>query len=31
MKKLLFALANVLLVNISVHSQEPVKPGAAGF
>jgi len=31
MKKLLFALANVLLVNISVHSQEPVKPGPPGF
>src|SRR6187399_2404860 len=31
MKKLLFALANVLLVNISVHSQEPVKPGQPGF
>ena len=31
MKKLLFALANVLLVNISVHSQEPVKPGQMGF
>ena len=31
MKKLLFALANVLLVNISVHSQEPVKPGQLGF
>ena len=31
MKKLLFALANVLLINISVHSQEPVKPGPAGF
>ena len=31
MKKLLFALASVLLVNISVHSQEPVKPGQPGF
>ena len=31
MKKLLFALATVLLVNISVHSQEPVKPGQPGF
>lgn len=31
MRKLLFALANVLLVNISVHSQEPVKPGQPGF
>ena len=31
MKKLLFALANVLLVNLSVHSQEPVKPGQPGF
>src|SRR6187401_1800697 len=31
MKKLLVALANVLLVNISVHSQEPVKPGQLGF
>ena len=31
MKKLLFALANVLLVNISVYSQEPVKPGQPGF
>ncbi len=31
MKKLLFALANVLLVNISVWSQEPVKPGQPGF
>jgi enterochelin esterase-like enzyme len=31
MKKLLFALANVLMVNISVHSQEPVKPGQPGF
>jgi hypothetical protein len=31
MKKLLFALANVLLVNISVYSQEAVKPGPTGF
>lgn len=31
MKKLLFAIANVLLVNISIHSQEPVKPGQPGF
>ncbi len=31
MKKLLFALATVFLVNISVHSQEPVKPGPPGF
>ena len=31
MKKLLFALATVFLVNISVHSQEPVKPGQPGF
>ena len=31
MKKLLFAIANVLLVNISVPSQEPVKPGQPGF
>jgi len=31
MKKLLFALANVLLLNLSVHSQEPVKPGQPGF
>jgi enterochelin esterase-like enzyme len=31
MKKIVFALVNVLLVNISVHSQEPVKPGPPGF
>lgn len=31
MKKLLFALANVLLVNIFVYSQEDVKPGPPGF
>jgi enterochelin esterase-like enzyme len=31
MKKLLFALANVLLLNISVYSQEIVKPGPTGF
>jgi enterochelin esterase-like enzyme len=31
MKKLLFALANVLLVNISVYSQEPVKQAPIGF
>ncbi|MES2775668.1 MAG: alpha/beta hydrolase-fold protein [Bacteroidota bacterium] len=31
MKKLLFALANVLLLNISVYSQEPVKSAHPGF
>ena len=31
MKKLLFALASVLLVNVSVYSQEAVKPGPPGF
>jgi enterochelin esterase-like enzyme len=31
MKKLLFALTYVLLLHISVHSQEPVKPGPPGF
>ena len=31
MKELLFALTTVLLVNMSVHSQEPVKPGQPGF
>lgn len=31
MKKLLFALANVLLANISVYSQEALKPGPTGF
>jgi trehalose-phosphatase len=31
MKKLLFALATVFLVNMSVYSQEPVKPGPPGF
>jgi enterochelin esterase-like enzyme len=31
MKKIVFALVNVLLVNISAHSQEPVKPGPPGF
>ena len=31
MKKLLFALATVLFVNVSVNSQEPVKPGSTGF
>jgi enterochelin esterase-like enzyme len=31
MKKIVFALVNVLLVNISVHAQEPVKPGPPGF
>jgi enterochelin esterase-like enzyme len=31
MKKLLFALANVLLVNISVYSQEAVKQAPTGF
>jgi enterochelin esterase-like enzyme len=31
MKKFLFALATVFLVNISVHSQEPVKPGPPGY
>ncbi|HJS54372.1 MAG TPA: hypothetical protein VJ765_07510 [Chitinophagaceae bacterium] len=31
MKKLLFALANVLLVHMSVHSQDPVKSGQPDF
>jgi len=31
MKKILSALAIVFLANISVHSQEPVKPGQPGF
>lgn len=31
MKKLLFALANVLLVNTSVYSQEALKAGQTGF
>lgn len=31
MKKILFALAIVFLASISVHSQEPVKPGQPGF
>jgi enterochelin esterase-like enzyme len=31
MKKIVFALVNLLLVNISLHAQEPVKPGPPGF
>lgn len=31
MKKLLFAIANLLVANISLYSQEPVKPGPVGF
>src|SRR5205809_8063375 len=31
MKKILTAIASVLLINVSVNSQEPVKPGQPGF
>jgi len=31
MKKILFALASILLVNMSVYSQEALKPESTGF